>query len=59
MKNNASMQMNRNQHSQRRFDWLLTQLAIVGVTLLLLLAAMIAFVFAVLPPHTDGGDIGP
>lgn len=53
------MQMNRNQHSQRRFDWLLTQLAIVGVTLLLLLAAMIAFVFAVLPPHTDGGDIGP
>lgn len=40
-------------------DWLLTQLAIFGVTLLLLLAAMIAFVFAVLPPHTDGGDIGP
>lgn len=53
------MRMNRNERVQRRLDWIFTQLAIVVVTLLLLTAALIAFVFAVLPPHTDGGDIGP
>jgi hypothetical protein len=59
MRNDVLAQTGRKDYARSRSDWLWTQLAMVAMTLLLLLAALLAFIFAILPPHTDGGDIGP